>query len=168
MVNFLIGLDKIATQAAARFNSINREISLDVVLFANFTLLDELEEPWKADASGEPETQASGINWGVSFKSWRHAKTMMCLAESNAWAAAGNQASINRSEAAEERTRPAVRTSSWLGDSLWLVDGILESGNPSIDIIWVDCCRGSGGLLSRHCVIFFKVCKEQKVLKCIR
>jgi len=68
MGDFLIGLDQVAAQAAARLQSIDGEVSLDVVTFANLALLDEIKEPRKADASGKPETQTSGVDWGETLK----------------------------------------------------------------------------------------------------
>jgi len=149
--DFLVGLDQIAAQAAACLESIYWEISLDVVVFSDLSLLDELEDRWKADAAREPETQASGVNWRVSLEGGRLAKSVMGLAEGDTWTAASDEAGINRSEAAEERAGPGVWTSGRLGDDFRLADSVLESSDPGIDVIWVDsrCC--SSGVLLRSC-----------------
>jgi len=122
-------------------------------VFSNLSLLNRLEEPWKADAARKPETKTSGVDWRVSLKSCGLAKSVVGLAEGDTRAAACDQASINRIEASEERARPAVWASGWLGDNLWLVDGILESSDPGVYIIWVNSSSGCGCVLlrSRHC-----------------
>jgi hypothetical protein len=99
-------------------------------VFSNLSLLNRLEEPWKADAARKPETKTSGVDWRVSLKSCGLAKSVVGLAEGDTRAAACDQASINRVEASEESARPAIWASGWLGDNLWLVDGILESSDP--------------------------------------
>jgi len=154
--DFLVGLDEIAAQAAARLDEVDGEVSLDVVLFSDFTLLDELEEPWETDAGGEPEAQASSVNWRESLEVVVDTETVMGSREGHAWAAAGEEASINGIEAAKEGAGPAIWTSRRLGDGLWLVDSILKSGNPGVDIIWVNCSRGSRSWLGRHCYWFVR------------
>jgi len=76
----------------------------------------------------------------------------MGLAESYAWAAASNQTSVDGVEKCEEGTGPAVRTSCWLGNSLWLVQCVLESVDPSVDIISIDSSRYGVLLRSGHFV----------------
>jgi len=152
--DFIVGLDQIAAQAAERLKAVNWEFSFDVVVFSNLSLLDRLEEPWQADAAGEPEAQASCVDWGVSLKGSGVAKSVVGLAKSDTRATAGDQASIDWSEACKETVGPRVWTSGWLGDNLRLVDSVLESCDPGVDVIWVDSgggCGSSGVLLrSRH------------------
>lgn len=152
--DFLVGLDQIAPQTTACLESIYWEISLDVVVFPDLSLLDALEEPWKADAAGEPETQAGGVNWRVSLESCGLAKSVVGLAEGDTWTTASDEAGINRSEAAEEGARPGVWTSGWLGDNFRLVDSVFESSDPDTDVILFNSsrCCGSGLLRSCHFV----------------
>lgn len=150
MGDFLVGLDQITAQAAPCLQKIHGKISFNVVLFSDFTLLDKLETNWEANAAGEPETQAGRVDRRVSLKGWGLAKSVMGLAKGNAWATAGDQAGINGIEASEERAGPGVWTGGWLGDSLRLVNGILESRDPGVDIIWMDSSRSCSVLL-RSC-----------------
>jgi len=148
---FLVGLDQITAQTAARLCYIDWEVSCDVVLFSDVALLDELEEPWKTDAAREPEAQASSIDWRETIKVMIVVETVMGSAECDAWAAACEGTGIDRVKASEERARPAVWSSGWLCDNLWLVQGILESSDPGVDIISINGSGGSGGSwLSRH------------------
>jgi len=116
---------------------------LNVVSFSDFTLLDELEGPWKADTAGEPETQTSGINWRETLKVGVLSESVVSLAEGDARAAASDQAGIDWREASEESTSPAVWASCWLCDGFWLVQGILETSNPGINIVGIDSSRYS-------------------------
>jgi len=136
--DFLVRLDQITAQAAAGLESVDGEISLDIVAFSNLTLLDELEEPWETDTTGEPETQASSVDGRESLKVGVFAQSVVGLAEGNAWAAASDQASINWGKASEESAGPTVWTSGWFRDGLRLVQGVPESSDPDIDIIGVD------------------------------
>lgn len=145
MGDFLVGLNQITAQATACLDGIDGEVSLNVVSFTNLTLLDELEEPWQADAAREPESQASSVDWRETGKVRVFAQPVVSLAEGDAWAAASDQACINWSEAGKEAVGPAVGAGGWLCDGLWLVQGVLESTNPSIDIIGVD--GGRNGVL---------------------
>jgi len=149
--DFLVGLDQIAAQTTPCLERVYWEISLDVVVFPDLSLLDALEEPWKADAAGEPETQAGGVNWRVSLEICRLAKSVAGLAEGDTWAAASDETGINRSEAAEEAVRPGVWTSGWLGDNFRLFDSILESSDPDIDVILFNSSRCCGSVLLRSC-----------------
>jgi len=124
---------------------------LDVVLFSDFTLLNELEEPWEADAAGEPKAQTSSIDWRESLEVTVNLEAVVSSREGHTWAAAGKETSINGVEASQERAGPAIWTGGWLGDMLWLVKSVLKSANPVIDIIWVNRSRGSGSWLGRHC-----------------
>jgi len=145
--DFLVGTDQVAAQAAPRLKAVKGEVSLDVVAFSNLGLLDELENDWETDATREPETQASGVNGRETLKVGVLAKSVVGLAEGDAWAAAGDQARIDRIEATKESASPRVWASGWLGDNLWLVEGILESADPGVDIIGINGGGGVGSLL---------------------
>lgn len=150
MSNLLIRLDQITAQTAARFQKIDRKVSLDVVTFPDIGFLNQLEKPGQTYTAGKPKTQTSRVDGREAFKIRVLPQAVMSFAEGDARAAACHQASIDGRKTGEKGAGPFVWARRRLCDSLRLVQCILEATDPGVDIISVDSSRSRGVLLGCH------------------
>jgi len=140
VLRFLLLLNQVAKSAAAGSGDIGDAGTLEVVLAADICTLHGFWDPVKTKAHGGKEEKARGVDWLITLHVAILAGTVMGLAESDAWNAVSDQASVNRREAGEKAVAPVLGVLWALGvDGLASVaQDMVEAFLPVVDIVVTD------------------------------
>jgi len=129
-------LDKVAASAAPCLETVGGKVTIQIVLRSDVVTLNQQRQPVAAEIRREPESNTRGIERIIIPEGWILPETVMSLAKGHARSAPGNEAGINRIEAAEEILVPLSSTlRGRCSQNVWLRNYLLDTTYPLANII---------------------------------
>jgi len=136
LLSLLVELDKIAAVAAPGLEEVADKVAgqLRVAPLADVVTAEEIADAVDAKAGGNPPSETRRVDDAVALEVGVLVEPVVRLAESDARAAAGDQAGVGRAEALEEARVPRTVARRVL-DLVEVSGGVVGLADPVVDVL---------------------------------